>query len=138
MTILLDTTVLTYAAGDRSHRLYPPAAEIVRGIDQATIRATTTPEVLQEFMHVRSRRRTRENAQAWVERYAAMLSPLVVVGEHTILRAAQVFAERPSIGAFDAVLVAVLLEADDLELVTADRGLLQLDDVPVIDLASFG
>ena len=137
MTYLLDTTVLLYAAGDPTHPLKRPAVEIVRRVAAGAVRATATLEILQEFMHVRAHRRTREDAAVWVERYAALLSPLVVVGEATMLRAAHEFARRPTIGAFDTVLVALVLEADDIELVTADRALLDLDDVPTVDLATF-
>jgi predicted nucleic acid-binding protein len=135
--LLIDTSVLIFAAGDPHHPLKRPAVELVRRIVAGDIRATATPEVLQEFMHVRSRRRSRDNAVGWVERFAALLSPLLIVDEPVILRAATEFAARLEIGSFDAVLVALVLEAEDLELVTADRGLLAQKDLPVLDLASF-
>ena len=137
MALLIDTTVLAYAAGDDEHALKPPALELVRRIRNGTVRATTTPEVLQEFMHVRSRRRSRSDAATWTKRFAALLSPLAVVDESTILRAADEYDARSAIGSFDSVLVAMVLEAEDLELVTADRSILALDDVPTVDLASF-
>ena len=54
--IVLDTTVLVYAVG-ADHPLREPCQLLVRAIADGTILATTTIEVIQEFTHVRGRRR---------------------------------------------------------------------------------
>ena len=136
VALLIDTNVLVYAEGS-DHPLKEPATRLVSAIASGEVRATTTPEVLQEFLHVAGRRRSRELARDACRDHAELLTPLLVVTEETILRAADVFAERPSIGALDAVLVAIVLASEDLELVTADQALLALEDVPTRDLASF-
>jgi predicted nucleic acid-binding protein len=59
--IVLDTTVLAYAVGSE----HPCRARIATlSLAGGNVRATTTVEVLQEFAHVRARRRGREDAAA--------------------------------------------------------------------------
>lgn len=135
--LLVDTTVLAYAVGDPSHPLSAPAKALVRDVARGVVRATTTPEVIQEFMHVHVRRRPRELVRQRAQHFAELFSPLHTVDEGAILRMMEEFEQRPTIGAFDAVLVAIVQGRDDLELVTADRALLALDDVPVRALDSF-
>lgn len=137
MTLLVDTNVLVYAGGDPSHPLARSARALVRDIGLGLVRATTTPEVLQEFLHVFARRRDRTDARQRCERFAALLSPLLVVDERTILLAAELFEQRPSIDAFDAVLLAAVRGNDDLELVTADSAVLGQRDVATRSLDSF-
>ena len=55
--IVLDTTVLVYAVGD-DHELREPARRVVvTAVESGTAQATTTVEAIQEFVHVRARRR---------------------------------------------------------------------------------
>ena len=61
--IVLDTTVLVYAVG-AEHPLRDPSRELVGAIADGVIEATTTIEVVQEFVHVRARRRDRQDAAA--------------------------------------------------------------------------
>ena len=76
--IVLDTTVLVYAKGD-DHPLRSPARELIEAIADQRIEATTTPEVIQEFVHVRARRRGREDAANLGRDFAELLSPLARV-----------------------------------------------------------
>jgi predicted nucleic acid-binding protein len=61
--IVLDTTVLVYAVGD-DHALRDPARAIVEAAEGGAVQATTTVEAIQEFVHVRARRRSRPDAAA--------------------------------------------------------------------------
>ena len=54
--IVLDTTVLIYAVGSE-HPLREPCRGLVEAITDGRVEATTTVEVIQEFVHVRARRR---------------------------------------------------------------------------------
>ena len=54
--IVLDTTVLVYAKGI-DHPLRQPCRKLIDLIADGRIEATTTVEVIQEFVHVRARRR---------------------------------------------------------------------------------
>jgi len=70
--IVVDTTVLVYAVGT-DHPLREPCQRLIRAIADGTILATTTIEVVQEFTHVRARRRDRKDA-AGKERLSAPLT----------------------------------------------------------------
>lgn len=70
--IVLDTTVLVYAKG-AEHPLRDPCRDLVAAIADERIAATTTAEVIQEFVHVRARRR------AGPCDYAELLSPLLTI-----------------------------------------------------------
>ncbi len=118
--IVLDTSVLVYAVGD-AHPLKVPCQGLIGLIMQGALEATTTPEVIQEFVHVRSRRRSRENAVGFARDFAGLLQPLTLV-EDTDLRAGlEIFEQVPEIGSFDAVLAAVARRIGATRLVSADR-----------------
>jgi len=61
--IVLDTTVFVYAKG-ADHPLRDPCRELIAAIADERIEATTTAEVIGEFVHVRARRRGRGDAAA--------------------------------------------------------------------------
>lgn len=119
MTIVVDTTVLVYAVGD-DHELREPARALVRAAASGALAVTTTPEVLQEFTHVRARRRGRDDAARLAERYADLLSPLIEVTERDLRDGLDLYARHERLGAFDAVLAAVAIRRDASALVSAD------------------
>ena len=106
--IVLDTTVLVYALG-ADHELQIPARRLVDAIGDGIVKAATTIEVIQEFVHVRSRRRSRREAADSALGYAALLAPLVRPNEADLQRALGLYADHPRLGAFDAVLIMVML-----------------------------
>jgi len=118
--VVLDTTVLVYAKG-ADHPLRDPCRDLIMAIAEGRIEAATTPEVIQEFAHVRARRRDVADAAALGRDYAELLSPLLVVGREQLDRGLALFESVPGIGAFDAVLAATAIDADAVRLVSADR-----------------
>ena len=74
--ILLDTTVLSYAVGEE-HPLREPCRHLLRAHADGRIEAATTIEVIQEFVHVRARRRSRADSVTVARHYMAALSLLV-------------------------------------------------------------
>jgi predicted nucleic acid-binding protein len=131
--IVLDTTVLVYAVGD-DHALRDPARALLSAAADGALRATTTPEVIQEFAHVRARRRDRAEAAALAESYADLLSPLLEVGEADLREGLRVFERAEALGAFDAVLAAVALRVGATALVSADRSFATVRRLAVLDL----
>lgn len=131
--MLLDTTVLVYAVGD-DHPLRAPARALVRGVAEGSLEATTTPEVIQEFAHVRSRRRTRADAVALAEDYANLLSPLAVVTAHHLATGLGLWQHHPGLGAFDGVLAAVAMDRGAV-LVSADSAFGSIERLAWTDLA---
>lgn len=120
MTLLFDTSILVYAVGDPSHPLATPCRELVTRASERAAFATTTPEVLQEFMHVRARRRDRRDARDLVGSFATVLTPLISTNEEDLSLAADIFAATPAIGAFDSMLAALVMRRDGLQLASAD------------------
>src|ERR1035437_10206826 len=102
--IILDTTVLTYAVGEE-HPLREPCRRLLAAHASGTIEATTTVEVLQEFAHVRARRRTRDDAINLTRLYAVALDPIVTTAAD-LDAGLSLLGQHPELGAFDAVLVA--------------------------------
>lgn len=117
--IVVDTTILVLAVGAH-HELREPARRLVDAVASLSIEATTTPEVIQEFAHVRARRRGRRDAAALARRYAELFAPLLVVEAAHLERGLSLFEEHPELGAFDAVLAAVA-SAHDAALISADN-----------------
>jgi len=122
--IVLDATVLIYAMGT-AHPLRQPCRDLVKAIADGEIEATTTVEAIQEFVHVRARRRSRADAVASGTDYAELLSPLLNVTAQHLRRGLALLEGSNRLGAFDAVLAAA---AEDVgTLVSADTA---LADVP--------
>lgn len=103
--IVLDTTVLVYAVG-ADHGFREPCRRIVQAIQHGDLAATTTVEVIQEFAHVRARRRDRPDAAELAREYLELLSPLLVAEERDLVEGLRLFEGHPQLGAFDAVLAA--------------------------------
>ncbi len=121
--IVLDTTILIYAVGGE-HPLRAPARALIEMIRDGVVRATTTVEVVQEFAHVRARRRTRDDASARARQYAVALSPLLRPEREDLLAGLDLFRNSGVLGPFDAVLAATV-QRRGWALASADRAFAQ-------------
>lgn len=117
--LLLDTTVPLYAVGS-DHELREPCRRLISAIADGHVEACTTVEVIQEFAHVRARRRGRDDAASLALHYADLLAPIVDVSEAALRSGLRLFADH-DLGAFDAVLAAVTGSRSVTALVSADR-----------------
>ena len=127
--ILLDTTVLVYAKG-AEHPLRDPCRRLIEAITDDRLQATTTVEAIQEFVHVRSRRRGRTDAVALGNDYADLLSPLLSVTAEHLRRGLSIFERAEDLSAFDAVLAAAALSASAKALVSADSAFALVPALP--------
>lgn len=125
--IVLDTTVLVYAKG-ADHPFRDPCRDLIAAIAAERIEATTTPGVIHEFVHIRARRRGRNDAAMLGRSYAELLAPLLTVTADHLDRGLTMFETTPSVGAFDAVLAAVAKSAG-ATLVSADRAFSDVRDI---------
>jgi uncharacterized protein len=132
--IVLDTTVLAYAVGDE-HPLREPCRRLLAAHASGTIEATTTVEVLQEFAHVRARRRTREDAANLTRLYSTALGPIVTTAAD-LDAGLSLFELHPELGAFDAVLAAVAIAHGAEALVSADGAFAAIPGLVWIDPAT--
>lgn len=103
---LLDTTVLVYAVGE-DHPKRDACRRVIEAIADGRLNATTTVEAIQEFVHVRARRRSRSDAADLGRAYATLLSPLIAPTPEDLREGLRIFESDSAIGAFDAVLAAV-------------------------------
>jgi uncharacterized protein len=117
--IVLHTTVLVYAKG-ADHPLRDPCRELIAAIAAGEIAATTSVEAIQEFVHVRARRRDRADAAALGRDYAELLAPLLHLESEHLDRGLALFERFDELGAFDAVLAAAAIESGASALVSAD------------------
>lgn len=124
--IVLDTTVLVYAVG-AAHPLREPCRAIVKGILTGSLEARTTVEVIQEFVHVRARRRDRQEAAILAHEFAGALQPLIVVDELDLKRGLDIFTAEPGLGAFDCVLAGAAMRRGARALVSADTAFAGVD-----------
>lgn len=125
--IVLDTTVLVYAVG-AEHPLREPCRALLA---QRTSALTTTAGVIQEFVHVRSRRKSRADAVKLGNAYLTLLSPLLDVPDRAVRDALALLERHADLGAFDAVIAAAARSAGCEALVTADRAFGALPGLPV-------
>ena len=117
--IVLDTSVLVYAVGGE-HRLAGPCRQLIDAVASGRVQATTTPEAIQEFVHVRARRRTRKDAATLGRTYADLLSPLLTIDGEILSAGLRLFERTKRVGAFDAVLAATAIAVDADALVSTD------------------
>jgi uncharacterized protein len=127
--IVLDTTVLVYAKG-ADHPLRDPCRRLIAAIAERKLDATTTVEVVQEFVHVRAQRRERSDAVALGNDYADLLAPLLTVDDEHLRRGLSLFERSEQLGAFDAVLAATALDVGASALVSADGAFASVTGLP--------
>ena len=133
--IFVDTTVLVYAVGAQ-HSLRASCQGIVEAIEVGELRATTTSEVVQEFAHVRARRRTRSDAVQLATSYAALFAPLVSVDEDDLAEGLVLFEQTDRLGAFDCVLAATARRREADALVSADQAFATVPGLRYLDPAA--
>ncbi|CAN5575730.1 type II toxin-antitoxin system VapC family toxin [soil metagenome] len=131
--ILLDTTVLAYAVGEE-HALRRPARWLLEAHGSGRIEATTTVEVLQEFLHIRSRRRPHADAVRLTREFAVAFDLQIIIADDLEV-GLDLYLRTPRLGAFDAMLAAVATRRKVRALVSADRAFAGVEGLPWLDLA---
>jgi predicted nucleic acid-binding protein len=128
--ILVDTTVLVYAVGT-DHPLRAPCRRILQAQRAGSVSLTTTVEIIQEFVHVCARRRSREDAAA-MGRLMLDAFDIVTPTAEDLRRGLEVFEDHPGLGAFDAILAGIALESQCEALISADGAFGSVDGLPWI------
>jgi predicted nucleic acid-binding protein len=130
--MLLDTTVLAYAIGE-DHPLRDPCRTIIDAVGDGRMVATTTVEVIQELVHVHSRRGRRPSAIRHGRDFIRLLAPLRTAETEDLEAGLMLLSSHPSLGVFDAVLAAVAMRPDPCVLVSADRAFRSVPGLRHID-----
>ena len=102
------------------------------------VQATTTVEAIQEFVHVRARRRSRADAAMLGRAYATLLSPLLQPSEEHLAAGLRLYERNEAVGAFDAVLAAAAIATNADALVSADRSFDGIRGLRWVDLGGSG
>lgn len=132
--IVVDTTVLVYAVG-ADHPLRDPCRRLIELVRDGAVSATTTVEAVQEFVHVRARRRSRPDAAALGLDYAVLLAPLVRPEQADLRAGLELFITLEVLGAFGAVLSATAMRTE-AALVSADRAFAAVPGLRHLDPAA--
>lgn len=132
--IVLDTTILAYATGGE-HPLRDPCRRIFDAATNGELDARTTTFVIQEFLHVASRRRGRRAAAASAREFTAVLAPLLRHEQEHVTDALDLYEAHERLGAFDAFLAAAV-RAVGATLVSADRAFADVSGLSYVDPAS--
>jgi len=117
--MIVDTTVLVYAFGDE-HPLQEPCFRLLDRVRARVVEATTTVQVMQEFAHVRARRRPRTDAASLARDIAGLLAPLLSPTLPELLAGLGLFESYAGLGSFDSVLAATCISRSG-QLVSADK-----------------
>lgn len=132
--IVLDTTVLVYAVGDE-HPLREPCRGLIEAVADGRVEATTSVEVIQEFVHVRARRRDRQDAADRGRELLRLLGPLMAPTDAELATALRLFEEYDRLDMFDAVLAATVMMFGAEALVSADRAFASVRGLTYLDPA---
>jgi uncharacterized protein len=119
--IFVDTNVLMYAAGG-DHPLQRPCREIVDGIGDRSIAATTSVEVVQEIVHRYVATGRAQSGLALAELTLDLFAPVLPI-THAVMRRVPDFARRyPSLAARDVIHVATCVHEGINAILSTDRG----------------
>ena len=107
-TVFLDTNVFLYAAG-RAHPHRDACAAVLTAVADGTLDATTSVEVIQEILHVLTRRGLRDKALALAASVTDLIPDLLPVRKADLDRARMLLADDPTLSVRDAVHAGTLL-----------------------------
>jgi hypothetical protein len=117
--VFLDTNVFLYAVGgDSPHR--DPCRALLAAVGDGSVDGVTSTEVLQEILHVRSRRAGLSDATGAVRTVADMVAEVLPVTRQDVLTACKSLDAHPRLAVRDALHVAVMKGAGIRVLVSVD------------------
>jgi uncharacterized protein len=118
--LFLDANVFLYALGaDSPHRA--PCRDVLQAVGQGKLDGITSSEVLQEILHVRSRRVNVTDAASAVRAAADLVAEVFPVTPQDVLEACSLLEAHASLGARDALHAAVMKNSQVHILVSVDR-----------------
>jgi uncharacterized protein len=124
--LFLDAHVFLYAIGaDSPHRTACRA--VLEAVGQGKLDGVTSSEVLQEILHVRSRRMNVKDAASAVRAAADLVVEVLPVTRGDVLEACRMLEVHAGLGARDALHAAVMKNSEVHILVSVDR---DFDAVP--------
>ncbi len=138
--IFLDSNVFLYAAG-REHSLRDACRKVLDRVAEGDLVAVTSSEVLQEILHVLTRRGLRREAIELTRSVLDLVAEVLPVRRNEIALACGLMETYPTLGARDAIHAATLRGYGLTTIATADRhfdgidGVLRLDPAALAETA---
>lgn len=130
--IFLDANVFLYAIGaDSPHRT--PCRAVLEAVGQGRLDGITSSEVLQEILHVRSRRVNVKDATSAVRAAADLVAEVLPVTTNDVLGACRLLEAHSGLSARDALHAAVMMNSQLHLLVSVDRDFDVLPELKRID-----
>jgi uncharacterized protein len=118
--LFLDANVFLYALGaDSPHR--GACRDVLDAVGKGKLDGITSSEVLQEILHVRSRRVNVTDAVSAVRAAAALVAEVLPVTNQDVLEACSLLESHSGLGARDALHAAVMKNSEVQMLVSVDR-----------------
>lgn len=126
--VFLDANVFLYAIGaDGPHR--EPCRQVLMAVGRGELDAVTSSEVLQEVLHVRSRRVDLKDGLQAVRTAASIVSEVLPVSGEDVLAACRLLERHGQMTARDALHVAVMKASHIHALISVDKGLDAIKDI---------
>lgn len=120
MRLFVDANIFLYAIGAESpHR--EPSRALLAAVSEGRLEGVTSSEVLQEILHVRTRRVGIADATTAVRAAADLVADVLAVAKKDVLDACDLIKQYPALGARDALHAAVMMNAGMHLLVSVDR-----------------
>ena len=121
MTVFIDSNIPMYVAG-RDHPNREPSRRFLERVRNGTIDACTSTEVLQEILYRYHGLRRLDLARSVYELFVQICPVVFPVNLADTDRAKKLLCEKSSIGARDALHVAVMMNNDVKRIATFDAG----------------
>jgi predicted nucleic acid-binding protein len=130
--VFLDTNVFLYAIGAESpHR--EPCRDALLAAGDGHLDAVTSSEVLQEILHVRTRRVNLRDGIKAARSAAAMVAEVLPVTGDDVLAACKILERYTQISARDALHVAVMKASHIQTLISVDKDFDAIKDIRRVD-----
>jgi predicted nucleic acid-binding protein len=130
--VFLDTNVFLYAIGGESpHR--DSCRNLLAAVGKGDVDAVTSSEILQEVLHIRTRRVDLADGIQAARSAASMVAEVLAVTGNDVLAACKVLEKHPQISARDALHVAVMKANQLHTLISVDKDFDPIRDIKRVD-----
>ena len=130
--VFVDTNVFLYAAGGE-HPLRDACRQLLARIADGEVAAATSCEVLQELLHVLTRRGLRREAVELTRSILALVPQILPVRREEVALACELLAGDGVLNARDAIHTATLRDHGIDTIVSADRHFDGIDGIRRVD-----
>ena len=131
-TYFIDTNVFVYAIGQPSP-FKQPCAEILRAIAGRKIQSATSVEVLQEILHIYSRRNRRAEAVELARTFGGQVTHLLPITQAVFTHALTIHSRFPQLTAKDSLHTATIYHFGLTHILSADHHFDGLPGITRID-----